>query len=1458
MLADSIFQHYTQDQGLPQPIATAIAQDTDGFIWVGTQGGLARWDGYRFRVYQPDPKDPHALPDNFISSLHVDVSGQLWIGTSAGGLSRYDREHDRFINYPVAAGGLSDAYIRAIADDANKGLWIATDGGLDHLDRASNTISALHHDDRASSGLPDDRVQALLVDRQGRLWVGTKKGLVRRDAGADRFLPVQLPTADPMPSVSALFEEADGRIWIGTTQNGAYIIDAAHPLPQPVDETDAPGSSFRTDYIRAIRAAGPHEIWLGTMAGIVVVDTTTFHTRRIQHDTSVAGSLLHNTIWAFLLDRSGTLWVGTTNGLDRLVNGGSAVVTVVGAANRVGGVGDADVACVLALADGTVWVGLGSGAIDIIDPARGRIASLRPDPAQPDTALPKGFLHSMVATDDAVLVGTDRGLYRVDRASHGITRVAAPHREPSDRVDTMWIDAGVLWIGGRESGLDAMPLATGAAPVVDHLDRRALTDQRVNVIQRGQGNDLWIGTDNGLNRLDLANGSVERILPDAANATALANGNITSALFDQQGRLWVGTLGGGIQVLIGRDSAGKPRFRRIGTDEGLPNANAATLVMDQQGRIWTSTDEGLAFIDPQSFAVRALHRADGVGIESYWTVSGAITPAGEVMFGGLGGLTVVRPQRLQAWSYHPPIAVTDVVVGGKPLPFDRFNGAATAEPIVLTPEANSLTVEFAALDFTAPERNRYAYRMDGYDQDWIATSPIRRLAAYTNLPPGDYTLRLRGSNRDGVWTQQTLALSIEVQPAWYQTLWFKLLLALAGIIAVATIVQTRTSYLRKRHRELERQVETRTADVSRLEKAELLQRALYAIADLTNSPLEKPDMLREMHRIVGELMYAENFFIALYDSARRTLRFAYFADVEDKVVYDPDEEVHEDALVNSLTVALIHKGKSLMGSSADISARLGIAEDASSGPDSDAWLGVPMLSGGEVRGAIVVQCYDGSARYNESDQALLAYVAEHILTALTRRQAQEELELRVQLRTRELAQANRDLVMEVDERKAGERLQAALFRIAELTSTSANMGEFYAAVHAVIGELLYARNFFVALLVDEGRAFDFPYAADEIDSSDVFQRDQLRRGLSEFVLRSGKPLLATPTTVASLVAAGEVEHIGSPSVCWLGVPLELNERVAGVLVVQSYTSGVVYSARDQELLTFVSLHIATALQRLQAQESLKLAYVELQSRIDELRRTQRELIENEKMASLGRLVAGVAHEINTPLGIGVTATSYLQGLFESIERMLGDTASAELREALANGRRCVELVMSNLGKADQLVKSFKQVAVDQSSEVRRRIAVRGYLDEVLMSLGPRLKQTQHRLEVDCAADLEIDTFPGALYQIVANLVLNALLHAFEKDSAGCIRIAVQRVGNTLEMSFTDDGKGMAEDVRLQVFEPFFTTRRGAGGTGLGLHMVYNLVTQLLRGTIACRSAPGQGTQFTIRLPLVGGVREGAS
>ena len=390
-------------------------------------------------------------------------------------------------------------------------------------------------------------------------------------------------------------------------------------------------------------------------------------------------------------------------------------------------------------------------------------------------------------------------------------------------------------------------------------------------------------------------------------------------------------------------------------------------------------------------------------------------------------------------------------------------------------------------------------------------------------------------------------------------------------------------------------------DVERLANAERLQRALFAISDLASSDHSTAEVLQGMHEIVGGLMYAENFYIVRFDPTRETMRFLYFADSHDLEIPDPTEELSPQEMSNSLTLGLLRHGKPVRGPSLGLLALFNVPDDGL-GPDSEDWMGAPIVEEGVVRGAVVVQSYDPAVRYSEADQALLGYVAQQILSALSRREAQEELERRVEARTLELRK-------EVLERQRSERLQRALYRIAELSVASDRMEVFYASVHEIVSELLDARNFYIALLTPEEDELEFPYAVDEHDRD--FPRRRLGRGLSEYVLRTARPLLIERPAVEALEAEGEVVSFGTKSVCWLGVPLVVAHRVRGLITVQSYTPDYLYSSRDEELLTFVSLHIANALQRRQADESLRLAYLELERRVEhrtsELAVTNREL-----------------------------------------------------------------------------------------------------------------------------------------------------------------------------------------------------------------------------------------------------------
>jgi diguanylate cyclase (GGDEF)-like protein len=803
-LAETVFQNYGRAQGLPHPVPTALAQDRDGFLWIGTQGGLSRWDGYRFHSYRADPARADSLPDDWIETLFMDAKGRLWVGGGAGGLARYDKEQDRFIPLPLKPGS-ERTHIGALADDGAGGLWIGSDDGLHHLDGAGNLRLM-----GWSGGLPGGTVRTLLRDGQGRLWVGTSQGLAWRAAGDAGFTPV--PLADGAAGVTALLADDAGRLWVGTRRRGLFMLDKPGDALVPVVADPAPP----TGSISALVMAGPDEIWVGLRGGgIWAVDTRSLRIKPIRHDRTLPNSLAHDDVWALLRDDAGSLWAGTTGGLSYHPHDPGLISTIFGASQRPNGLTGADIMAVLPTRDGRFWLGYPAGGADLVDPETGLVASLKPDPTRPGRSLPPDALYGLAEDDRGIVYfATRRGLYGRDPASGAVRLIPVPGRDPRASLATVSFAKGVLWLGGEEDGI--WGIITGARiddPPQPVLGPVKLSDPGVGVILRGYGDDLWVGTRDGLNRIDLGSGAIEHIAADPNDQATLPARFVTCMSFDGAGRLWVGTFGGGVAVMEGRDAAGRPHFRRLGLAEGLPHVNVGSLQMDGAGTLWAGTDDGLAMINPQTLAIRPVRRADGATLVDYVAAAGATSAAGEALFGALGGLTVARPGTLPRWQFRPPVVLTDLRVGGMPVPVGRYNGAASPPPLVLTPRTNSLAVEFAALDFTAPERNLYAYRLEGFDRDWQRADAGRRLAVYTNLAPGDYRLHLRGSNREGAPAARDLVIPVQVLPDWYQHPWLRLLGLLAGIGAVVGLVRWRTAWLRRRQIVLENQIAGRTADL---------------------------------------------------------------------------------------------------------------------------------------------------------------------------------------------------------------------------------------------------------------------------------------------------------------------------------------------------------------------------------------------------------------------------------------------------------------------------------------------------------------------------------------------------------------------------------------------------------------------------------------------------------------------
>ncbi len=497
------------------------------------------------------------------------------------------------------------------------------------------------------------------------------------------------------------------------------------------------------------------------------------------------------------------------------------------------------------------------------------------------------------------------------------------------------------------------------------------------------------------------------------------------------------------------------------------------------------------------------------------------------------------------------------------------------------------------------------------------------------------------------------------------------------------------------------------ARVVSLEKSKRLQQALYEIADLAGADLEMPEMLRRVHAVVNSLMSAENCYIVLYDDQRRSVRFLYFADQRDPYVAEPEREFGDEEMANSMTFALLRHGQPLRGPSAVIRQKLGVARDPSHGPDSLDWLGVPMRRDDRVCGAIVVQSYDTPSIYADEDRALLGYVAQHILTALDRKYAHVELEHRVAVRTHELQRANRELQAEIMERKRAEKLQRALFRITDLAITSENLERFYADVHVVVDELINARNFYIALVSDDGEQLNFPYSIDERDLMRKARR--MTNGLTEYVIASGRPLLADRGVIGQLAEQGKVLQHGPPACSWLGVPLFRGEDVVGAVVVQSYTEEVKFTSHDQNLLTFVAHHIGNGLDRQRTQERLRSAHADLERRVEE--RT-RELAEANQ-----QLRAQIGERLRVEQQLTYQAThDALTGLPNRPHLL--DRLSAAIERARHGDGQAFAVLFLDLDRFKLVNDSMGHAAGDELLvEVARRITMSVRGDDVVSRLG---------------------------------------------------------------------------------------------------------------------------------------------
>ena len=798
-------------------VATALAQDERGLIWIGTTVGLVRYDGYQLRpvVVGESPETgavAKATPavSSFVRALLATPGGVLWVGLDGQGLARLDTERQVWTRYkpdPKKVGALSNGTVRALALGQDGVLWVGTTGG--GLHRLAPQTSTFENHTRASGALPDDRVQSLLVDRRGDLWVGTWNGLVRLRRGGQHFESVW---SDPSRSgslagriVAMLGEAPDGRIWAGTRQGELVLIDPASGEGVHAEQVaDVPGASKSgaTRAYTAMAVAGPDEIWVSSANGVELRDSRDGRiVMRLVRDVRRPWGLAANNVVALLRERSGGLWLGSYGGGVQRHVPSSGLWVRHAEVDESSVLSNGDVRSLHQLSNGDIWAGMGERGVAVLDPQLRQIGQILTNESgsgsKPGAERFKGGVVGAItqSTDGSVWVGTDGGVHQFNpqrkllrgySVGQGRTR-----RMLATRDGSVWAGTqdGVYWRAAGGERFDRQNLQEGG-----------VLNGNVNALAEAANGTVWVGGNNGLYVVQPGGRGLQPVV--SPPGLGLEQKVVLGLLVDRQETLWVDTNAG---LYRGVGQAGAPiSFTLVAESDG--GSVGANLLDDAQGRIWTHQN----VFDPRDGSHYGLAPADGVDIGTGWFRSYTRLVDGRMLFGGSTGILVVQPERFKPWEYMPPLVVSELRLADERVP----PGTALA----LTPGQRNFSVEFSALDFTSPERLRYRYRLLGFDAGWIDTRADFRVASYGNLPPGDYVLEVQGSNRTGQWSAQALSLSVNVQAAWWQTWWARVLAVLACTLAVLGVVQSRTAVLRRRQIELETKVHERTAELENLSR----------------------------------------------------------------------------------------------------------------------------------------------------------------------------------------------------------------------------------------------------------------------------------------------------------------------------------------------------------------------------------------------------------------------------------------------------------------------------------------------------------------------------------------------------------------------------------------------------------------------------------------------------------------
>lgn len=822
------FKHLTAENGLSSSNVLCALQDYKGFMWIGTSEGLNRYDGSNFKEYKNVKSDSSALPYNQVRTIFEDSHNNLYIGTSDGGLSLYDRNLDKFINYIYEKSSplykMSFSLLK-IAEDSYGRLWLATNIGLICFDKGKNTVVQYRNNPENHGSISDNDIRYVYCDKKGRLWISTTKGLDLYKDESDYFEHIKHCSTHNKEEESLYFmdiiEDKEGNIWAGSF-SGLYCIENKNSTPELTHYTcSMPGKdNYSLNINETVFIDREDNLWLSTEnAGIILFDKNLKRYVNFSIDEFNPMSLNNSSIWAITQDRNDNLWFCTYGGGVNILTPNSDFIVHyknIPGANQ--SLSFNIVTCFYEDSKGQKWVGTDGGGVNIFNEKTGRFVRFNNE----NSNLHRNTVLCFEETGNGkIWMGTwGGGLACYDDKHKSFESYSKINSKiPDSYIFTMAKDQqNNLWMGGLSSGLIKYDIDKNEFIKYTPLNSD-IKNVQINVVRTDKKGRIYVGTSRGF---QIFNSNENRFLSYnyiPSDIHSLSDSLVTD-IFVEEEEVWIGTQNG-----LNRFDFKTNKFERFFMENGLPDNRISGITTDKEGILWITTKSGICRFDYNKKEFRNYSSSDGIQGNEFYPRSILRTKDGTILAGGINGFNLITPERMPENKTIPNVILTgfqifnnEVVPGIKDSPLKRQISETTQ--LRISYSQSVLTFSFSVLDFTNPQKNQYAYKMESFDNDWIY-SGTRKQTTYTNLNPGKYIFRVKGCNNNGVWNETGTTLEITITPPWWKTwvatLGFSLLLG----FTVFSFYLWRINKLKEQKRLLEKLVEERTYEIN--QKSKLLE-----------------------------------------------------------------------------------------------------------------------------------------------------------------------------------------------------------------------------------------------------------------------------------------------------------------------------------------------------------------------------------------------------------------------------------------------------------------------------------------------------------------------------------------------------------------------------------------------------------------------------------------------------------